>query len=206
MRPSKFRVGLSLLFLAMACTTTRPDPRADFVRSLPGVSVEDYRFTEHEDDERAVASLINPVLRNPIKLGRDDAHLVLGYAKTKDKKTGSTNIYKNEVVRSGNAFMLVVTAVPSGEIVLRQPFSPPAPHGLCDNEQKFDSLNDCLCVKKAPFQCEADRTCETLVPAILCCLKNGTAIDVHLIITPAFSRHCLLKGIIVDIGDLVFTE
>ena len=195
--------ALVLILLSLAaCTSTKPDPRADLIRSLPGEPVENYRFIAHEDDERVAASLINPALRSPVRVGPEP--VVLGYMRVIDKKTGAATVYKNEIARSGNAISLVVRDVGTGAVVFTQ--SSPVAAGICDNEQKFSDLNECICKKKGPFQCDADRSCETLFPGILCCLQNGSAVSVHLIITPAFSRRCLLNGLIVDLGDLVFTQ
>jgi hypothetical protein len=196
--------ALILILLSLtACTTIKPDPRADLIRSLPGEAVENYRFIAHEDDERVAASLINPALRSPVRIGPEP--VVLGYMKVIDKKTGVATVYKNEIARSANAISLVVRDVRSGTVVFTQS-SPVAAGGICDNEQKFSDLNECVCKKKGPFQCDADRSCDTLFPAMLCCLQNGSIVSVHLIITPAFSRQCLLKGLIIDFSDLVLTQ
>jgi hypothetical protein len=192
-----------ILLLLAACTSTKPDPRADLIRSLPGEPVENYRFIAHEDDERMAASLINPALRSPVRVGPEP--VVLGYMKVIDKRTGAATVYKNEIARSGNAISLIVSDVGTGAVVFTQS-SPVTAGGICDNEEKFSDVNECICKKKGPFQCDADRSCDTLFPGILCCLQNGGAVSVHLIITPAFSRRCLLKGLIIDLGDLVFTQ
>lgn len=197
--------ALILILLSLAaCTTTKPDPRADLIRSLSGEPVENYRFIAHEDDERVAASLINPALRSPVRVGPEP--VVLGYMKVIDKKTGAATVYKNEIARSGNTISLVVRDVRTGAVVFTQS-SPVAAGGICDNEQRFSDLNECICKKKGPFQCDADRSCDTLIAGFLCCLQNqGDAVSVHVIITPAFSRRCLLKGLIIDFGDLVFTQ
>jgi hypothetical protein len=49
--------------------------------------VENYRFIAHEDDQRVAASLINPALRSPVRVGPES--VVLGYMKVIDKKTGA---------------------------------------------------------------------------------------------------------------------
>ena len=97
---------------------------------------------------------------------------MLGYMKVIDKSTGAATVYKNEIVRSGNTISLVVRDVRTGAVVFTQS-SPVAADDIRVNEQKFSDPNDCVCKKQRPLQCDADRSCDTLLPGFLVVCKTA---------------------------------
>ena len=179
---------LSLSFV-FSCKTNPPDAREQLVRSLQGADVNGYLFATKEEEDRVTTSLTNPALANPVKLDSNNS-LVIGYASVKDKKANSTTTLKAEVVKIDNALRLHVTDIDGHKLVVDEIFTP----RVCPGEPVFGTLSECFddfnCKVRPELQCEANRTCKSLLFDVDCCLKDGTRIEALMIIRPT-ARRCL---------------
>ena len=154
-----------------------------------------------------VASLTNGAVRNVITIDEGTTNTVLGYSSVTDKKANTTRTYKAEAVKTGASLAVVVTDVVTGEVVSKDTFPVPQPHG--GGQPTFDSLEACIkdfdCKNRGALQCEANRTCKDQFAALTCCLTNGQCFSVHLIIRPT-SLRCTLLDVIPDLEGLVLTQ
>jgi hypothetical protein len=210
---SAFCLVMALLSLASvsSCTTTapdqKPDLRAELTRSLKGANVDGYVFATREDDSQVLASLTNSAVRNLITIDEGTTNTVLRYTSVTDKKTNTTKTYKAEAVKTGTSLAIVVTDIVTGDVLSRDTFPVPAPHG--SGEPTFDSLEACIkdfdCKNRGALQCEANRTCKDQFAALTCCLTNGQCFSVHLIIRPTTLR-CTLLDVIPNLEGLVLKQ
>ena len=195
--------------LVGSCKTTTSDPRADLLQSLKGANVEGYRFSTREDDLQATATLTNGAVRDLVTLDQRDTNLVLAYTSVRDKKTGATNLYRTEIIKAGSALTLLVTNLTTNEVLERTTSAAPERHNPPAGAPGFNTLSDCIrdfdCTRRGALQCEADRTCQAQMAALICCLNNGQCFSVHLIIRPG-SRRCFLGGLIPDLEGMVLTQ
>jgi hypothetical protein len=193
---------LSLL-LAGACATTTPDPRAALRRAINDPQADAYLFTTAEDGGLVKSSLVNPAVRDRIRLPEGDTSFNVGYTSIRDKGTNSTKIYRSDVVKSGRTVSLVVKDVSSGAVIDTIVFPELPPRG--SGPPIFPSLEDCICKGVGPAQCEADRTCRPQVIGLICCTGGDVCLSVHILVVPKAWR-CRLRDLLGDIGDLVFTQ
>ena len=64
-------------------------------------------------------------------------------------------------------------------------------------------MADFNCENKGAFLCEANRTCQPQFAALTCCLTNGQAFSVHLVVPPTRLR-CLIA--LPDLEGLVLSR
>lgn len=162
--------------------------------------------TVTEDDTHVVSSQRIDATREPITLDKDDTHLVLGTKSITDKLKNATTSYRTEVIRKDTSLTLAVTDPATGRLL--ESFLFPAAGPGCGG-QEFDTINACIkafnCDKGAELLCEANRTCKPQLAGITCCLKDGTAVSVHLIIKPT-SIKCQLLDHAVDLEGFVLSK
>ena len=189
------------LNVAGACTTMTSDPRAELLRAINDPQAGSYLFTTGEDAGVVKSSLVNPAVRDKVRLPQGDTTFNLGYTSVRDK--GTTKIYRNDVVKSGRALSLVVKDVGSGAVVDTVVFPELPPLG--SGPPIFDSLEDCICKGVGPAQCEADRTCRPQVIGLICCTSPTQCVSVHILVKPKAFK-CRFGDIFVDLDELVFTQ
>lgn len=162
--------------------------------------------TVTEDDTHVISSQRISATQEPITLGKDDTHLVLGTKSITDKAKNTTTSYRTEVIRKDTSLTLAVTDPATGRLL--EQFQFPTPGPACGG-QEFDSLNACIaafnCDNSSDLLCEANRTCRPQFAGITCCLKDGTAFSVHLVFRPTAIR-CKLLDHIVDLEGLVLSR
>jgi hypothetical protein len=202
-------LSLSLLF---ACKPAKTGAREDLISLLKGANVEGFNFGIEENETQAISSLTNSAVRQLVTLDGGTATLVLRYTSVKDKKTNVTKTSKTEIVKSGKELTLQVTDIANGEVIFKQRFPAPEPHQPADATSglpTFDTLEACLndfdCTRRGPLQCEANRTCQDQYAALMCCLKNGQCLSVHLVIKPTTFK-CKLPPVIPDFEGVVFSQ
>jgi hypothetical protein len=210
---SAFSLVIALLALGAvgSCTTTapdqKPDLRAELTSSLKGANVDGYVFATKEDDGRVLASLTNSAVRNLITIEGGTTNTVLAYTRITDKKANTTKTYKAEAVKTGTSLALVVTDIATGDVLSKDTFPVPEPHGT--GGPTFDSLEACIkdfeCQRRGALQCEANKTCKDQFAALTCCLTNGQCFSVHLIIRPTTFR-CTLLEVIPNLEGLVLKQ
>src|SRR5687768_2711747 len=110
------RTLLFSIVFAGACATMTPDPRTELRRAINDPQADAYLFTTTEDAGVVKSSLVNPAVRDRIRLPEGDTSFNVGYTSVRDKGTNSTNIYRSDVVRSGRTLSLVVKDVRSGSV------------------------------------------------------------------------------------------
>lgn len=161
--------------------------------------------TVTEDDTHVVSSSRIDATREPITLDKDDTRLVLGTKSITDKQKSTTTSYRTEVIRKDKSLTLAVIDPDTGRLLEEHLF----PAGPACGGQQFDSINACIaafhCDQGAELLCEANRTCRAQLAGITCCLKDGTAFSVHLIIKPTAVR-CQLLDHAVDLEGLVLSR
>lgn len=163
--------------------------------------------TVTEDDTHVVSSQRIDATRDPIMLDKEETSLVLGTKSITDKSKGTTSSYRTEVLRKDTSLTLAVTDLATGKLIESHPF--PAAGPGCFPAGEFDSLNACIaafnCDKGAELLCQANRTCKPQFVGLTCCLKDGTAFSVHLVIKPT-SFRCQFLDLAVDLEGLVLSR
>lgn len=183
----------------------KPDPRAEFVKSLKGANVEGFNFATTEDKTKEVTSLTNGAVAERVNVDKKSNGIVLRYTAVKDKNANTAKTYKTEIAKSGDAFELQITDIATGEVTFKKAFPqddngdnpPPPPPNGCGN---FESCSDFICKKLPPIQCDVNKTCEPQIVATTCC-NNGGLISIHFIVKPTVLRCRLLNDVIPDILD-----
>lgn len=204
------RRGVALLALVALCscrgvTAQEPaqDPRADLIDSLKGVDVEGYLFSLTESDAQTTASLTNRTANELVTLERGDTTLPLRYTRITETEAATT--YRSELVKQGDSLTLAVTDLSTNKAI--DEWRLPTPGPGC--EPKFESLQACIadfnCNQKGALLCEANRTCDPQFVGLTCCLTDGTAFSVHLVVNPD-SPRCKFKDLIPDLEGLVLTQ
>jgi hypothetical protein len=203
-------VAIAALSLALAtsCSKGPPDPKDELTGELKGANVSGYAFALAETEDQKTSSLTNSAISKLVTLGNEDATVPLRYTRVENKKDKSTNVYKTEVLKKGDTLTFAVTDL-AGKVIDQRAIPPAGPN--CEPPGQFDSLAACIeefdCTKKGALQCQANRTCEPQFAALTCCLKNGTAFSVHLVIPPTkFTRVCLLKDLVPDTEGFVLSR
>jgi hypothetical protein len=194
-----------LLFLGLACACGKPasDPKGDLVASLQGADVKGYLFALREDEAQTTSSLTNRAAHHPITLGKGDAELVLRYTRIEDKGAKTTKTYRSAVEKKGSSLELVVTDLGTPRTAVRNLLTDAGPG--CQPPGSFDTLDACIssleldCSRGGALQCAANRTCESQMAALTCCLRNGQVFSVHLIISPT-ALHCRARDLVPDGG------
>lgn len=217
MRPSRVAISIASLFatlrirpgpviglllallstgLLVSCKTAAPDPRAELIGSLEGADVGGYLFSLDEERGRTTASLTNPAVHDLVRLGEGDPGLVLRYSRVEDEDGSTSDIFRSEILRREASLTLAVTDLATGEVVDEWLF----PDGLAC-KQKFGSLDECIdafeCASKGSLLCQANRTCDPQRAGLICCLDDGTAFSVHLVVAPTDWR-CRFRSVMPD--------
>jgi len=177
------------------------DPRAEFVRSLKGANVDGFFFATKEDANQVITSLLNPTMREPVKI--DEANpLVIGYAGITDKKTNTTKTYQAVIVKSDNIFRFHVKDVDLGGGLVVDERVLPRP---CPGQTTFPNQEACMdefnCKIKPELECEANRTCQRIVINFDCCFANGDSLHSIVQILPGDPKCNVAFPL--DIGTLV---
>ena len=200
-------IGVLLSLGLISCRTTKPHPKEELMRSLEGANVKGYLFATKEDDRQAVASLTNSVVRNVVTLDSGAASLVLKYTRVEDKEKHSARTYRAEVAAADGSRTLQVTDVATSEVISKEAFPVPEPHGCGGRE--FDSVDACVkdfeCTSRGAVQCEANRSCRARVVALKCRLRGGECISLHIIVPPTAFR-CELAEVVPDVDGLVLRQ
>lgn len=203
------RIPTTLLALGLLCfggMASASDAKKAPAYGEKSEYVKGHITTVTEDDTHVVSSSRIHATREPITLGKDDTHLVLGTKSITDKQKNSTTSYRTEVIRKDKSLTLAVIDPGTGRLLEEHLF--PAAGPGCGG-QEFDSINACIaafhCDQGAELLCEANRTCRAQFAGITCCLKDGSAFSVHLVIRPTAIR-CKLLDHIVDLEGLVLSR
>lgn len=198
-------LALALLFFGSAASASDAEKAPAYGEK--NEYVKGHISTVTEDDTHVISSQRIDATRDPITLGKDATSLVLGTKSITDKKTGTTSSYRTEALRKDTSLSLAVTDLATGRLIETHPF--PAAGPGCSPAGEFDSLNACVsafhCDKGAELLCEANSTCRPQFAALTCCLKDGTAFSVHLVIKPTRIR-CQLQDLVVDLEGLVLSR
>lgn len=202
-------VVLLCIGFVWSCTEPpAPGLKDELVYSLGGEDLTGFDFSTEEDESQTVASLTNGALREYVNVDKT-SELALKYTLVKDKKTGATNTYKTEILKSGAELTLAAKDIATGEVVHRTAFPVPEQVELPEGPATFDTLQECIadfnCTEAPALQCEANRTCEDQAAGILCCLNNGQCISVHFLIRPTELR-CRLRVALPDRGVFLASQ
>src|SRR6478752_5797752 len=103
------------------------DQKQELLHILKGKNVKGYYFNLQEDEDRVIASFINRAIRKPIHLNRVDADLILSYTQIKDKKKGTTQIFKSEVKTNGSNPTIIVSDLVTNMVISKNSFPSPTP-------------------------------------------------------------------------------
>jgi len=206
---SVFYLPAALLCLGLACSCgghTTSDPKSDLIASLKGANVGGYDFSLTEDEARTTATLTNKAVKDLITLAKDDAKVVLRYTKVQEKSTQATTTSKIEAVQANGSLALVTTDLATDRVLDQVDLPPPS--GICPPDgQFFESLEACVadfnCKHRGALLCEANRTCKPQFAGLICCLTNGQAFSVHLVVPPTRLR-CQIA--ILDFEGLVLSR
>lgn len=204
-----FYLPAALLCLGWACSGgghTTSDPKSDLIASLEGANVDGYDFSLTEDDARTTATLTNKAVKDLITLAKDDAKVVLRYTRVQEKSTQATTTSKIEAVQANGSLALVTTDLATDRVLDNVEFPPAG--GICPPDGEFfESLEACVadfnCKHRGALLCEANRTCEPQFAGLTCCLTNGQAFSVHLVVPPTRLR-CQIA--ILDFEGLVLSQ
>lgn len=203
-RQTAFYLSIALLSIIFvnSCQPSSTSARDELASSLKGANVEGFYFANHENESQEVSSLTNSAVSNLIKFDDATNNIVLRYTRVKDKAKGTTNTYKTEIVKTGNALDFLITELETGDSVFKKNL--PAPTAT-DNFPTYDTFEACIddfnCTKRSALQCEANRTCEPQFAAIICCRKDGQCLSIHFVFKPN-SRKCLLRDLIPDLEGI----
>lgn len=203
-------VPIALLSLGLLCFSSEASA-SDYGKEPPREEgseyVEGHILTVTEDGTHVTTSQRIEATQDLISLDKDDTNLVLGTKSVTDKKANTTSSYRTEVIRKDTALTLAVTDLATGRLIESHQFPTAGPG--CFPAGEFDSLNACIaafhCDKGAELLCEANRTCRPQFAGLTCCLKDGTAFSVHLVIKPT-SVRCKLLDLAVDLEGLVLSR
>lgn len=198
---------LSLALLCFGSAASASDPGKEPAYESGGEYVKGHILTVTEDSTHVTTTQRIEATNDLIMLGKEDTSLILGTKSVKDKKTNTTSFYRTEVIRKDTALSLAVTDLATGRLLEEHPFPTAGPG--CFPAGEFDSLNACIaafnCDKGSELLCEANRTCRPQFVGLTCCLKDGTAFSVHLVIRPT-SFRCQLQDLVVDLEGLVLSR
>jgi hypothetical protein len=197
------------LFFVLCCGRGQAatDCKATLVSSLKGYDVSGYLFGVDEDEGQTASFLTNKaVFDAPIVLNQGNSDLVLRYTQIVNKTTGATTTYRSEIIKQDSSLNFVITDLGTNKTLSKVALAPSGPG--CEPAGTFASITACInqfnCAERGPLQCTANQTCQPQFPALTCCLTNGSAYSVHLIIPPT-SPHCALRDVMVDVGGLAFS-
>jgi hypothetical protein len=204
------QIPIALLSLGLLCfgsAASASDPGKEPADESGGEYVKGHILTVTEDSTHVTTSQRIEATNDLITLGKDDTSLILGTKSITDKKTNTTTSYRTEVIRKDKSLTLVVTDLDTGRLIESHPF--PAAGPGCFPAGEFDSLNACIaafqCDKGAELLCQANRTCKPQFVGLTCCLKDGTAFSVHLVIRPT-SFRCQFLDLAVDLEGMVLSR
>lgn len=183
-----------------------PNPKDELTRSLKDANLDGYVFETKEDDARSAAFLTNGVTSEPIKLDPDTDSLVLRYSSVREKSSNAAKTYKTELSRSGDALTLRVSDINTGEVISQDTSEPPPRGGGRKCTPTFENLEACQsnfnATRRPALEAEANRTCKPQTAALMCCLKDGSAVSVHYYIKPNRLK-CQLSFTVPDFGGVV---
>jgi hypothetical protein len=199
----------AVLFFVLCCARSQAatDCKATLASSLKGYDVSGYLFGADEEASQTASFLTNPAVdKAPIVLDRGDSDLVLRYTQIVNKATGATTTYRSEIVKQDSSLTFLITDLGTNKTLSKVALAPSGPG--CEPAGTFASLTACInqfnCAERGAIQCTANQTCQPQFPALTCCLTDGSAYSVHLIIPPT-SLLCALRDVMVDVGGLAFS-
>lgn len=195
--PLRFALALFLFVLCCARAQAAYDCKADLAASLK-LDPDGYLFGVVEDPGQTASFLTNKAVGDgPVTLGRTDSGVVLRYTTIEDKATGASATYRSEIQKKDSTLTLVVTDLNANKVISQQTL--PAAGPGCFPAGQFDSINACInqfnCANQSALLCRANQTCQPQFAALTCCLKDGTAFSVHLVVRPT-SIRCQLRDLL----------
>ena len=172
------------------------DHKQDIIRRLKDKNTRGYDFNLHEDENNIIASLSNNALCKLVRLDKTDDDFILGYTLVKDKNKRITRTFQSEVNIDGRSVAIIVRDLVTKRIINKYSFPTPTDHS---HKKRFSTLEQCIedfrCKQGGQLQCEANRTCKNQYASLICCLKNGFCVSVHLIFRPNSLRCQIISNV-----------
>jgi transcriptional regulator of heat shock response len=118
--------------------------------------------------------------------------LVIQYVHIRDRESDTDTTAKLELIRKDTDLSLVSTDVATGEVIKKIALPPPVRHDS-DDHRAFETIEECIAEfdsseLHATLLAEANRSCESQLTHVTCCLTDGSCWSVVLVIEPSFLR------------------
>jgi hypothetical protein len=138
-----------------------------------------FDFEAFENDSSLTVVFKNKAVGKQVEFNTRDSTLLLGLYLNKSNNERTYNIYKSQLIRHDATISFEIWDMANNLIEKKEAQIPDdifddAPPLPCP---VFDSYDDCsdhfYCTEYPELQCEANRTCETIIAGFCCCLSDG---------------------------------